>query len=85
VPRDVVSADYALTDERMPVLLERHNARATPGGHVEVGVQRYEVDEVGMRNVIDRLVEQHGSVEGYLLAQGVEPDAIAALRRTLLT
>jgi hypothetical protein len=81
----VVAADYALTDERMPVLLDRHNARAVEGGLVEVGTQHYQVDETAMRNVIDRLGDRHGSIEGYLLAQGLAPAAVESLRRTLLT
>jgi protein-tyrosine phosphatase len=84
VPRDVVAADYALTDLRMPVLLERHNARAGDGGLVEVGKQHYQVDEIAMRAVIDRLGERHGSIEGYLVAQGLESAAVETLRRGLL-
>ena len=37
-----------------------------------------------MRAVIDKLVAAHGSVEGYVLAQGLAPEVIARLRASLL-
>jgi protein-tyrosine phosphatase len=85
VDPDVIAADYALTDARMPVLLERHQARGVEGGLVEVAEQHYAVDEAAMRAVIARLDEQHGSIEGYVLAQGLEREAVASLRSSLLS
>jgi protein-tyrosine phosphatase len=85
VDRDIIAADYALTDERMPLLMERHLARAN--GDValaEVGRQRWAIDAAAMRAVVDHLVEGHGSIEGYLLAQGLEAAAIERLRDSLL-
>jgi protein-tyrosine phosphatase len=85
VDPDVIASDYALTDARMEVLLARHQARAGDGLPVEVAKQHYQVDEAAMRAVIARLGEAHGSVEGYVLAHGLEPTAVASLRATLLT
>ena len=70
----------------MPVLLERHQARARAqeGAVAEVAQQQWAVDAAAMRAVIDRLVAEHGSVEGYVLAQGLEPEAVARLRASLL-
>jgi protein-tyrosine phosphatase len=85
VDRDIIAADYALTDERMPLLMERHLARAD--GDValaEVGRQRWAIDAAAMRAVVDHLVDEHGSIEGYLLAQGLEAAAIERLRTSLL-
>jgi protein-tyrosine phosphatase len=85
VDRDIIAADYALTDERMPLLMERHLARAN--GDValaEVGRQRWAIDAAAMRTVVDHLVDEHGSVERYLLANGLEPAAVARLRDSLL-
>jgi protein-tyrosine phosphatase len=85
VDRDVIAADYALTDERMPLLMERHLARAN--GDValaEVGRQRWAIDAAAMRTVVDHLVEGHGSIEGYLLAQGLDAAAVERLRTSLL-
>jgi protein-tyrosine phosphatase len=84
VDREIIAADYALTHERMPVLLERHQARANEGGVAEIGKQRWAVDAVAMAAVIDRLIADHGSIEGYVLAHGLRPDAIAGLRSSLL-
>lgn len=85
VAPDVIGADYALTDGRMPVLLQRHQARGVAGGLVEVAEQHYAIDEAAMRAVIARLGDDYGSIEGYLLAQGLEPESIASLRRSLLS
>jgi protein-tyrosine phosphatase len=85
VDRDIIAADYALTDERMPLLMERHLARAD--GDValaEVGRQRWAIDAAAMRTVVDHLVDGHGSVEGYLLAHGLEAPAVGRLRDSLL-
>jgi protein-tyrosine phosphatase len=84
VAPDVIAADYALTDTRMAVLLERHQARGAAGAPVEVARQHYQIDEAAMRAVIARIGAEHGSIEGYALAQGLEPDAIAGLRTSLL-
>jgi protein-tyrosine phosphatase len=84
VDPDVIAADYALTDGRMPVLLERHQARADDGGVAEIAKQHYAVDAEAMRAVIDRVIEDHGSVEGYVRAHGLTPEAVASLRASLL-
>jgi protein-tyrosine phosphatase len=84
VDPDIVAADYALTHDRMPVLLERHRVRAENGGVAEIAKQKWAVDAAAMRMVIDRLVAEHGSVEGYAIANGLAPEAIASLRASLL-
>ncbi len=86
VDPDVIAADYALTHDRMPILLERHQARAAAeeGAVAEVAKQRWAVDAPAMRAVIAKLVEDHGSVEGYVLAKGMAPETVEALRSSLL-
>lgn len=86
VDPDIIATDYALTDDRMPVLLERHQARAraVDGGVAEVAQQKWAVDAAAMRAVIERVVTEHGSVEGYVLAHGFTPEAVARLRASLL-
>jgi protein-tyrosine phosphatase len=83
---EVIAADYALTDSRMPVLLERHQARAAAqkGAVAEVAQQHWAVDAAAMRMVIDKLVADHGSIEGYTLAHGFNPEAVERLRAQLL-
>jgi protein-tyrosine phosphatase len=84
VDPDVIAADYAMTSERMPLLLERHQARAAVGSIAEVEEQHFAVDAVAMRAVIERVTTRYGSVEGYVLAHGLEPEAVAGIRATLL-
>jgi protein-tyrosine phosphatase len=84
VAPDVIAADYGLTHERMPFLLERHQARAADGAIAEVAEQHYAVDAVAMRAVIEHLNDDYGSVEGYVRAQGLEPEALRNLRASLL-
>jgi protein-tyrosine phosphatase len=84
VDPEIIAADYALTHERMPVLLERHQARARDGGVAEIAQQKWAVDAVAMRAVIERLMTDHGSIEGYVLAHGLAPEAIGGLRESLL-
>jgi protein-tyrosine phosphatase len=84
VDAEIVAADYALTHERMPVLLERHRVRAENGGVAEIAKQKWAVDALAMRAVIDRLVAEHGSIEGYVIANGLAPEAIERLRASLL-
>ena len=85
VDPDVIAADYALTHDRMPILLERHRIRAETDGVVaEIPKQKWAVDAEAMRSVIDRLVEDHGSIEGYVRAHGLEAEAVARLRSSLL-
>ena len=86
VDPDVIAADYELTHDRMPILLERHQARAAAqeGAVAEVAKQRWAVDAVAMRAVIEQLVTEHGSVEDYVLANGMTGESVAALRSSLL-
>jgi hypothetical protein len=37
-----------------------------------------------MRAVIENLITEHGSVEGYVLANGMAPEQVASLRSSLL-
>ncbi len=50
VDPEIIAADYALTDARMPILLERHQARAEveEGAVAEVAQQRWAVDATAM-------------------------------------
>lgn len=85
VDADVIAADYAMTAERMPVMIERHRDRRDRHGvAVEVAEQHYEARADAMHAVLDHLVATRGSVERYLLAEGVTPASVAALRAALL-
>jgi protein-tyrosine phosphatase len=84
VDPEIIAADYALTDARMPVLLERHQARLAEGQAAEVAQQKWAVDATAMRAVVDRLVAEHGSIERYVVAHGLAVDALDRLRASLL-
>lgn len=81
----IVAADYALTEEHMGELIARHQARANAANEfAEVGQSYFKIDADSMRAVLDGLRAQHGSIGAYLLAQGLEPESIAALRSELV-
>jgi protein-tyrosine phosphatase len=84
VDADVIATDYALTHDRMPVLLERHQARAAEGGVAEVARQRWAIDAAAMRAVTQHLLDDHGSIEGYARSHGLSSNAIDRLRASLL-
>ena len=51
----------------------------------EVAEQQWAVDAAAMRAVIDELIADHGSIEGYVLAHGSHARRpIASLRASLL-
>jgi hypothetical protein len=62
-----IDADYALTEERLRPRLGE--VAIAPAG--------------AMATVLDRLERRHGSVEAYLLASGLAPGAVEALRARL--
>jgi protein-tyrosine phosphatase len=86
VPRQIIGEDYALTVECLKPLDEQW-LRNGPGDrkererHFERLKPRAEV----ILEVLEHVDRRHGSVEGYLLEGGVNPDGISALRRRLLT
>src|SRR5262249_12117531 len=81
-----IAADYALTAENLPVLLERNRARAAARG-VDPEVTEHELlvaEKATMLTVLARLRSEHGSVEGYLERHGLDAEAVTALRAGLL-
>ena len=85
VDPEVIAADYAMTAERMPVMIGRHRERrARLGAAVEVAQQHYEARADAMHAVLAELVATHGSVEHYVLDAGVERSAVISLRAALL-
>lgn len=85
VDDETIVDDYVLTAEAMPLLVQRHRAVAAERGvAAEVGEPHFAAVAEAMRDVLTGLEARHGGVEGYLLANGLEPEAIATLRTTLL-
>jgi protein-tyrosine phosphatase len=85
VDDETIVDDYVVTAEHMPLLVERHQAFAVERGiNPEVGDPHFAAEAAAMRDLLVGIEAQHGSVEGYLLAHGLEPGAIESLRTTLL-
>jgi protein-tyrosine phosphatase len=86
VDDETIAADYALTSEHIEELLERHRERAeTEGAPVEVSDAFLAAEVAVMRNLLVEMRNRYGSAEAYLEAHGLEPEAVAALRASLLT
>jgi protein-tyrosine phosphatase len=86
VDDDTIVDDYVVTAEHMPLLVERHRAVAAARGvGAEVGDPHFAAEAAAMRDLLVGIEARHGGVEGYLLAHGLEAEALASLRGTLLT
>jgi len=85
VDDEIISADYAMTAERMDELVARHRARAAEAGDVaEVAESLFAAEASVMRAVLERLRSEHTSGTGYLVHHGLEPGVVESLRRSLL-
>jgi protein-tyrosine phosphatase len=86
VDEETIVLDYVATAQRMPDLIARNLARAEAQGDelVEVARQHYEARAEAMEEVLRWIHEEHGTIEGYVQAQGLEPQAITQLRSALL-
>lgn len=86
VADEEIAADYALTADNLPLLLERNRARAAARG-VDPEVTEHELllaEAATMLAVLEQVRAEHGSVEGYLERHGLDPGAGEALRAGLL-
>ena len=85
VDDETIAADYALTAEHVDELVARHRAQADATGTVvEVDDAFLAAEATVMRNVLTEMRARYGSAEAYLQAHGLEPEASAALRASLL-
>jgi protein-tyrosine phosphatase len=85
VDDETVAADYALTSEHIDELVERHRAQAEAhGSSVEVDDAQLRAEAAVMRIVLAEMRDRYGSAEAYLESHGLEPEAVAALRDSLL-
>jgi protein-tyrosine phosphatase len=84
VAREDIVADYALTKTQIAPLLDTILANAAKRGE---DMERYQAllqcEPETMQAFLDHLNAQHGGVEPYLAAIGVEPSVIARLRARL--
>jgi protein-tyrosine phosphatase len=85
VADDVIIADFAFTESRMPEIIARHTARAEQtAADAEVAGQQYGAQAATMSTVLAALRTDFGSVEEYVLAAGVDGSAIDGLRAALV-
>jgi protein tyrosine/serine phosphatase len=83
VHRDVVAADYAITQERIAEQLERYLAELEEAHAEQVRAFQATPPE-SMHAVLDHLETTYGGVLAYLRRGGLTDDQVAALRRRLL-
>ncbi len=85
VDDDLIAADYALTEERMPVLLLRHRNRAAlQDGAIEVGGQELTAGAELMSSLLVAIAERFGNIEGYVRQFGIDGDVLSSLRDSLI-
>ena len=86
VADDLIAADFAFTEKRMPTIIARHTERASgPDASVEVAGQQYGAQALTMTTVLNALRAEHGSIESYVASVGLEPEVITELRNSLVT
>ncbi|TQM38554.1 tyrosine-protein phosphatase [Pseudonocardia cypriaca] len=81
VERDAVVADYALSGERIEALFRRWTAAS--GQPMPADLTPHLPRAEAMAAVLDHLDAEHGGAAGWLLAHGLEEDALARLRERL--
>jgi protein-tyrosine phosphatase len=84
VGEDDVVADYALTQEVMPVMLDRWRLSSNRPDEKEFPAHVLQAEAHTMRRLLDLLDEDYGSLTGYARAGGVTDEVIGALRSHLL-
>lgn len=86
VPDDLIVADFAFTEARMPTIIARHHERAAgTEAAVEVAGQQYGAQALTMSTVLAALRDQYSSIEDYMKSVGLESSVIADLRATMVT
>ncbi|SOD72155.1 protein tyrosine/serine phosphatase [Jatrophihabitans sp. GAS493] len=90
VDRDAVVADYALTAERIELIITRLAAKPTYAGRAAITIDDDLIEQQRprpetMRGFLERADEIHGGVSEWLRSQGWTDADASALRRRLLT
>jgi protein-tyrosine phosphatase len=85
VADELIVADFAVTETRMPEIIARHTSRAEASDRLpEVAGQQYGAQPTTMLAVLAALRAEHGSIEGYVRGCGVDDETIERLRDVLL-
>jgi protein-tyrosine phosphatase len=84
VEADLVVADYAATEEKLDLIVERlGRSRMYAGGVADRPVKAHAPRAETMKAFLEQVTVRYGGVEGYLTASGFAPDEIALLRAKL--
>ena len=85
VDDETVATDYAISAEHIDELIDRHRAQAAAVGNtVEVTDALLAADAEVMMTMLEEMRRRYGSAEEYLQSHGLEAEAVAALRDSLL-
>jgi hypothetical protein len=85
VERGLIIEDFLLTNDRMPIMIERHRtASEAEGREAEIEAQTLFPTEEILIRLFDEFESRHGGAEAYLLAAGLDPSIIASLRSVLV-
>lgn len=86
VPRELVAADFAASNDRIEAIYGRLTGTSTYRNDVvRIGLDAHRVDPASLVAVLDILDEQHGGAAGYLRAAGASDAELAALRARLVS
>ena len=84
VDADLVVADYAATDEKLDLIVERlGRSRMYSGGVTNRPVKAHSARAETMKAFLEQVAVRYGGVEAYLAGNGFGPDEIAQLRAKL--
>jgi protein-tyrosine phosphatase len=82
--KEVVAADYALTQERQAPLIEPYLAQIEDEAARERFREYVATPATNMLTVLDHLEDTHGSVEAYLRDGGLTDEQVRRLRERLV-
>ncbi len=85
VERELIIDDFLLTNDRMPIMIERHRTMAeSEGREAEIEAQTLFPTEEILINLFTEFDARHGGAEPYLLNAGLDPSIILSLRSALV-
>lgn len=84
VSDDDIVADYALTQDVMPMMLARWRTSSTQPDEREFPAHVLRAEADTMRRLLDLIEAEHGSLRGYARAGGITDEIVDALQAHLL-
>ncbi len=81
---DDIIADYALTQEVMPAMIDRWNSQPEISPDKDFPAHILRAEATTMHRLLEIIGEEYGSLPGYAAAGGIGDDVVQALQRALL-